>query len=322
MCKRGFTLIELLVVIGVIGLLVAIELPKINMARNNAREAQVKSNLNTIQKAIERYATDNGALYPPWLYGGDLSDSFTSTEATFNRITKSGKGLKVDKIAIKKPFSWMKPNFALPGDGDSLLEYGYLFQYPKNPFVTKSIIDNNSKSNLTFNHKSQSVVSIRNIAGINNNRMWEISGGPPQRGIRNHIGNQFLQPVEYVDPTRNMAPMPKNPKIFTHLTGNFYYYSLLQNVDSWGQYNGQANDGKGNTIAEPVIINGFRLVGFGAVQLNKGKDMYDNMGDFNEHARCGRNKPDKEPLNSGAGGMDGYADGIVLQLSSKNVTNH
>ena len=113
--------------------------------------------------------------------------------------------------------------------------------------------------------------------------------------------------------------MPKNPKLFAHLTGNFYYYSVLQNVSSWGQYNGKAKDSEGNPVAEPVIINGYRLVGFGAVQINKGLDVYDNMGDYTDHARCGRHAPDSQPLNAAAGGSDGYKDGVLVQLNSKTL---
>ncbi len=53
--KSGFTLIELLVVISIIGLLSSIVLTSVNSARAKARDARRKSDLHTIQLALELY---------------------------------------------------------------------------------------------------------------------------------------------------------------------------------------------------------------------------------------------------------------------------
>lgn len=71
MCKytkrqAGFTIIELLVVIVIIGILAAIALPKFIGVREDANIAVSKSNLKTIQTAVERYYMDTGA-YPAQL---------------------------------------------------------------------------------------------------------------------------------------------------------------------------------------------------------------------------------------------------------------
>ncbi len=64
--KRGFTLIELLLVIGIIAILASIVIVAINPTKQlaDARNAQRRSDVNTILNAVYQYALDNQGTIP------------------------------------------------------------------------------------------------------------------------------------------------------------------------------------------------------------------------------------------------------------------
>jgi prepilin-type N-terminal cleavage/methylation domain-containing protein len=113
--ERGFTLIELLVVITIIGILAAIALPNYIKAKDKAKEAEVKSNIHTIQVALERYEVD-AKRYPSFLIGGD-------TEGWH----KWHLNWDIDNPPADAPSNNLVQ--------DVLVQYGYITSYPKNPFV-------------------------------------------------------------------------------------------------------------------------------------------------------------------------------------------
>ncbi len=59
-CDTGFTLIELLIVILILGVLMAMTIPRIAIVRNQAREAAMKMNLHNVQTVIEEFHAENG----------------------------------------------------------------------------------------------------------------------------------------------------------------------------------------------------------------------------------------------------------------------
>lgn len=76
---RAFTLIELLVVIAIIGVLMALLLPAVQMARESARRTQCKSNLKQLGIALAAYFSDN-RVFP---MGDVQEDPMTSFGAKF-----------------------------------------------------------------------------------------------------------------------------------------------------------------------------------------------------------------------------------------------
>src|SRR5687768_3698053 len=63
--KRAFTVVELLVVIAIIGVLMALLLPAVQMAREAARRINCGSNLKQCGTAVQLWSTNHNGLLPP-----------------------------------------------------------------------------------------------------------------------------------------------------------------------------------------------------------------------------------------------------------------
>ena len=71
---RGFTLVELLVVIGIIAVLIALLLPVLNKAREQARSVACASSQRQIYLAMATYAAANRGILPVAGFLGDVHD--------------------------------------------------------------------------------------------------------------------------------------------------------------------------------------------------------------------------------------------------------
>ena len=69
--RSAFTLVELLVVIGIIAVLIAILMPVLGRARDQANRIKCMSNMRTIMQAIVMYTSENKLWLPPSNWGGN-----------------------------------------------------------------------------------------------------------------------------------------------------------------------------------------------------------------------------------------------------------
>lgn len=95
--RKGFTLIELLLVIGIIAILAAIVIVAINPTKQlgNARDAQRRSDVNTILNAVYQYAIDNNGTMPAGIPTGTALEVCVTSSASGSTQCNLGVDLDV-----------------------------------------------------------------------------------------------------------------------------------------------------------------------------------------------------------------------------------
>ena len=93
--KSGFTLVELLIVVIILGILAAVVVPQFSGASEDAKEAAVMTNLQTLRGAIEMYYVQHNDTYPGTIGGASNWANFithltTQTDVNGDPDTKYG----------------------------------------------------------------------------------------------------------------------------------------------------------------------------------------------------------------------------------------
>lgn len=89
---KGFTLIELLVTVSILAILMTIALLSYGTIQKNARDNKRKSDISSIQSALEQYHADQG-YYPvsPLSWGASLTFVGTTTKTYMSKVPQDSK---------------------------------------------------------------------------------------------------------------------------------------------------------------------------------------------------------------------------------------
>jgi len=327
--RVGFAVSEFVAVLVIMLLILVIAVPNFARVQGRTKEAEVKLALHDIQLAVERYATDSpDGSYPPFLFGGDFTDSFTVDQ----------NYVKANKLDIRSSWPSLKAaNLGAPGAVDVLICGGYLTEYPRNPFLRRR-----AGAPMRLVHYStvgEPGKVERLVGGATNNLMFDIAGPPPLGAVpAKYHGDEFVLPPYLPTKATDWNGEASAPRLVTEddrksgevgnpiLPGNFYYLARL--APSADGQTGWASPSHGKP-------DGYRIAGFGSLH-GLGFDVYDACGDYDFQSRImpwreriewrGRPLPGMKPPSDALqpnvyheiskGGPDGFRDGVIIVLSS------
>ncbi len=190
---RGFTLIELLVVVSIIALLIAILLPSLRTARDQAKKVKCMANLRAIGLGLVTYADSNCQELPDYLGMGaytfriapgrqldpgdppeawgvqGMLETGTSPQVMPNGMARYRKVSKPLYLAAESPV-WICPaNPGLPTRQHEWKNYGNTYLYRQNSSAVKSPT-NKDPNPLAYN---LDWLNRKHTAAVKNPLVWD-----------------------------------------------------------------------------------------------------------------------------------------------------
>ena len=137
--RKAFTLIEILIVVVILGILAAVVIPQFTNAADDANDASVRTQLQTLRSQIELYRAQNGGSDPDLNSNGwqDMIDGGFLPAPPRNPMTGAssfgtgtGNGWQFAQLQVDNNDQWSSggSNFVLvanDSDGNIFHDYDY-----------------------------------------------------------------------------------------------------------------------------------------------------------------------------------------------------